>query len=332
MDFAELSALAGGHAEARAIQVALKLGVFEALAHEELDEQRLASAIGCATQPTGLLANALAAMELLEKQSARYRLTDAARRFLVESSDQYLGGMILFDEKLFETWGRLEETIRTGAPARMPDMFQERADETERFVRAMDSLVRARGDARHLGETLDLSGVAFMADLGGGPATYLLEFARRWPRLRTAVYDLPATLEVTRKLLAREPPDLRERISLINVNYLAQELPGGCDALFLSNIIHSENSATNRELMGKCYRALNSGGRLLIKDHVMNHDLTAPRAGAIFSLYLMLATWGRDYGFDEIAGWLAEAGFIAIEQQALPSPPFSSSLVIARRP
>ncbi len=112
MDFAELSALAGGHAEARAIQVALKLGIFEALAHEELDEQRLASAIGCAAQPTGLLANALAAMELLEKQSERYRLTGAARRFLVESSDQYLGGMILFDEKLFETWGRLEETIR----------------------------------------------------------------------------------------------------------------------------------------------------------------------------------------------------------------------------
>ena len=41
MDFSELADLAGAHAGARAIQVALKLGLFEALAARSLDAECL---------------------------------------------------------------------------------------------------------------------------------------------------------------------------------------------------------------------------------------------------------------------------------------------------
>lgn len=332
MDFAELAALAGGHAEARAVQVALKLGMFEELGGGERDQAALAAALRCEPRATGLLANALAALGLLHKSSGRYRLSDAARRFLVESSDQYLGGMILFDEALFATWARLEDSLRAGAPARTPDMFQERPDETERFVRAMDSLTRARGDARYLAAHLDLHDVRMIADLGGGPATYLAEFLGRWPGLRGAIYDLPATLEVTRRLLAERDPALLDRIELVPVDYLAEELPGPCDALFLSNIIHSEDVATNQALAGKCFRTLSAGGRVIVKDHIMNTDLTEPRAGAVFSLYLLLTTRGRDYSFEEVRGWLAAAGFAEATRHVLPSPPFTSSVVVAYKP
>jgi N-acetylglutamate synthase-like GNAT family acetyltransferase len=64
----------------------------------------------------------------------------------------------------------------------------------------------------------------------------------------------------------------------------------------------------------------------------MNRDLTEPAAGAVFSLYLLLTTRGRDYAFDETAGWLRAAGFIEIQMTALPSPPFTSSIVSARKP
>ena len=71
---------------------------------------------------------------------------------------------------------------------------------------------------------------------------------------------------------------------------------------------------------------------LIIKDHIMNADLTEPRAGAIFALYLLLATRGRDYSFDEVSAWLRAAGFVDIRLEVLPSPPFTSSMVIARKP
>jgi SAM-dependent methyltransferase len=332
MDFAELAALASGHAEARAIQTALKLGIFDILAPAPLDDAALAGAISTNRRATALIANAMVALELLDKRDGRYSLTDTSRRYLLRSSAEYLGGLILFDESIFETWAHLEQTIRSGAPARIPDMFQSRPEETERFIRAMDSLTRARGDPAYVAQRLDLSRVSLLADIGGGPGTYAVAMLHRWPHLRAAIYDLPATLEVARRILTEREPAALERIDLVRVDYLYDEIPGPCGALFMSNIIHNENETANAELFRNCFRALVPGGLMIIKDHIMNADLTAPRPGAIFALYLLLTTRGRDYSFDEVSRWLADAGFVDINHEELPSPPFTSSMVIARKP
>jgi hypothetical protein len=333
MNFSELLAISGAHAQARIIQVAVKLGVFEALADSDLDHRQLASRVSCEPRAVMLLANALVALGLLTIEAGRYRLGEAARRHLLEASDRYLGGMILFDEAIFPLWSRLEDSLKSGRSVREADMFQKHPEETERFIEAMDSLTRARGDARYLRDQLDFSGVSTLADLGGGPGTYVVEMLVRWPALRAAILDLPATLRVADRILARRcPASIRQRIELIECNYLSAELPGRWDAIFLSNIIHSENEETNRSLIAKCLRALNCGGRIVIKDHLMDRDLVRPRAGALFSLYLLLTTRGRDYAYDEVQGWLASAGFGEINHYDLPSPPFSSTLIQARKP
>lgn len=332
MDFADLAAIAGAHAEARAIQVAVKLGIFENLAAGSCDASSLASALCTDARATALLANALAAMGLLEVEEGRYALTAAARRFLTKSSPEYLGGLILFDEMIFPHWVRLEDSIRSGAPARSPDMFQSHPEDTERFIRAMDSLTRARGDAAWIVEHLDLAGIQTIADLAGGPGTYLAAILRKYPAMRGAIWDLPATLQVAGQILDEREHDLASRIDLIEVDYLKGALPGPVDAIFMSNVVHSENEGDNARVIAKCFDSLTPGGLIAIKDHVMNRELTEPRAGAVFALYLLLTTRGRDYSCDEIAGWLKAAGFIEIEMQTLPSPPFTSSLVTARKP
>jgi hypothetical protein len=331
MDFGRIAAMAGGHAEARAVQVALKIGLFEALGEVPRDAAALAAAISCDTRATMLLANALVALRLLNKTSGRYELAEASRTYLVESSPQYLGGMILFDTGLWDAWGRLEDTLRSGNPARLPDMFQTRPEETERFIRAMDSLVRARGDDRWMAKHLDLGFARTIVDLGGGPGTYLIELLRRWPRARGAIYDLPATLEVTRRLMVSHERSVIARIDLRAVDYNKDELPGPVDVIFMSNIVHSEDEAKNAALIAKCYCALETGGLLLIKDHIMDDELVEPAAGAVFALYLMLTTRGRDYSFTEVSRWLVAAGFTQIQNETLPSPPFTSSIVSARK-
>jgi SAM-dependent methyltransferase len=279
-----------------------------------------------------LLVNALVALELLRKDDNRFSLVEASRRYLVEASPEYLGGMILFDAGLWDVWGRLEESIRSGNPGRLPDMFQTRPEDTTRFIGAMDSLVRARGDAQWTAAHLDLSTVRTIVDLGGGPGTYLTAFLRRWPAARGALWDLKATLEVARAILTAREPWALPRIDLREVDYNATELPGPVDAVFLSNIIHSENEAANAALMHKCFRALSPGGQIILKDHIMNEALTEPPVGAVFALFMLLTTRGRDYSFGEVKGWLATAGFEQIQLEQLPSPPFNSSLVTARKP
>jgi len=331
MDFTRLAGLAGGHAEARAIQIALKLGLFEALKDGERDAPALARALGCDSRATMLLANAMVALEILMVSGRNYALTESSRRMLVESSPEYLGGMILFDGALWETWGRLEQSIRSGTPARAPNMYQSRPEETARFIRAMDSLVRARGDAIYAAEHLDLAFARAIVDLGGGPGTYLVELLRVNPQARGAIYDLRATLEVARRIIGEHAPWALERMDLRAFDYREGELPGPADVIFMSNIIHSEDQATNAALIGKCFRALNSDGMLVIKDHLMNPALTEPAAGAIFSLYLLLTTRGRDYSFNEVREWLRAAGFHDVRHDPLPTPPFTSSMVIGRK-
>jgi SAM-dependent methyltransferase len=332
MDFSTIAGMAGGHAEARAIQIALKIGLFERLGAGGLNADELATAIGGNPRATAILANALTAIGLLHKVEGRISLDSSTRRYLLESSPEYLGGMILFDAELWHEWGRLEDSIRSGNPARVPDMFQATPAATARFIRAMDSLVRARGDDRWTAEHLDLGSARSIADLGGGPGTYLIELLRRHPEMRGAIWDLPATLQVAKDLLTQREPELAARIELRAVDYLTSELPEPIDAIFMSNIIHSENEAVNAELIAKCFRALAPGGLIAIKDHIMNRALTEPAAGAVFSLYLLLTTHGRDYSFDETAGWLGAAGFIDVRMTTLPSPPFTSSIVTARKP
>ena len=92
----------------------------------------------------------MVALVLLTITDGRYRLAASGRRFMLKASPEYLGGMILFDEAIFPYWARLEDSVLSGLPARA-DMFQSRAEDTERFIRAMDSLTRARGDAARRG-------------------------------------------------------------------------------------------------------------------------------------------------------------------------------------
>ena len=55
------------------------------------------------------------------------------------------------------------------------------------------------------------------------------------------------------------------------------------------------------------------GGRLVIRDHVMNPNHTQPVSGAFFAVNMLVVTpGGNTYSFEEIKASLESAGFINI--------------------
>ncbi len=328
MDFSELERIAGGYAQARAIQVAVELGVFEALQHTRTASQ-LATTLACDFRAMELLLDALVSIGLLNKNDALYSLNDNASTFLVKDSPNYLGGMIAFDASLWDAWGRLAESIRTGRPARSPDMYQNDAQDTERFIAAMDSLVRARGDAEIVLKQLDLGRVKSMLDVGSGPATYPIEFCRRYSALKATIFDLPATLKVTDKFV--RDAGMRDRIQLVPGDYRTDNISGTYDLVFLSNIIHGEGDEDNARLMAKLHGCIEAGGRIVIKDHILDDSRTRPASGAVFALLMLLTTErGKCYSYTDVKTWLGNAGFKNIHELLLP-PPLTSSLVIGTK-
>jgi SAM-dependent methyltransferase len=330
MDFSELMALATGHVEARIVQCAVELGVFDALEAAPLGADAVAHTLKLEPRATLLFLNALSALQLLTKNSEAFSLTDAARRYLLRSSGQYVGGMLRFEASLWSSWEKLARAIRLGAPVRSADMYQNDQNETSIFIEAMDSLVNARGDADVVASAIDWNNVGALLDVGSGPATYPIALCARFTNLRVTIFDLPGTLEITARYVRRA--DMGQRIELIAGDYRRDPIPGAYDVAFLSNIIHGEGEEGNVNLIAKLANVLRPGGRIIIKDHVLDNSRTHPPVGAVFSLLMLLTTeHGRCYSFGETKTWLEHAGFKHIRQLNLP-PPLTSSLIIGEKP
>ena len=326
MDFTELMRLAGGHVEARLAQTALELAIFDALESSAATAEAVANRLKLEPMATELLLNSLASLELLHKHAEYFSLTEAAAKYLLKSSPQYLGAMIRFESSLWSCWEKLPEAIRSGQPVRPPNMYQDDPTETEIFIKAMDSLVKARGDAEVVANAIDWSGMTELLDIGSGPASYPIAFCERFPNLHAKIFDLPGTLAITERYV-REA-GMTERIRLIAGDYRKDPIPGDYNIIFLSNIIHGESFEINRSLIRKLVSNLKLGGQIVVKDHILDDSRTTPPVGAIFSLLMLLTTEsGRCYSFNEIKSWMEHAGLSRVQRLDLPAP-LTSSLVI----
>ena len=325
-DFQFINSISGGFVQSRILQVAIKLGIFDTINKRRVSSINIAKILKLNPRATEIFLNALVAMRLLSKMNGEYLNTELSSKYLEKKSPIYFGDMILFEHNLWDIWWKLEESLRTGKPSRTPDMFQGDKKETERFIMAMHSLVKSRGDAWIMNEIIDLSWAKTMIDIGSGPGSYPIEFLKKYPDLKVTIYDLPGTIRVTKRVLETE--GMLGKMELIEGDYKKNKLPKGFDIAFLSNIIHSEVEQTNKQLMKDIYKILNPGGKIIIKDHIMDEDLTRPGFGAIFSINMLLSTRGRDYSLKEIRSWLKDTDFIRIKRIKLPKP-LNSSLVIA---
>ena len=263
MDFTELMRLAGGHVEARLIQAAVELAIFDALENSAGSAETVANRLKLEPKATELLLNALASLELLRKRAEYFSLTEAAAKYLLKSSPQYVGAMIRFESALWTCWEKLPEAIRSGQPVRPPNMYQGQAAETEIFINAMDSLVKARGDAAVTANAIDWSGIVELLDVGSGPATYPIALCQCFPKLRATIFELPGTLAISERYV-REAA-MAERIRLIAGDYRKEPIPGAYDVIFLSNIIHGESFESNRSLIRKLVSNLQPAAKLSLK-------------------------------------------------------------------
>jgi hypothetical protein len=84
--------------------------------------------------------------------------------------------------------------------------------------------------------------------------------------------------------------------------------------VWLSAIIHQNSRDQNRALYRRIAQAVQPGGRLLIRDVVLEQSRTAPLAGALFAVNMLVATQGGNaYTLSEIRDDLASEGFVDVE-------------------
>lgn len=295
--------------ESRILLTGAELDIFTTLSEHPLSALETAQKTGYHLRPLTILLDALTAMGLIAKENDRYRTEPSLAPLLSSSSPKSVLPMIRHAASIWKNWSNLSEIVReTGGPAQ-PSATLEDEDAQRAFIGAMH--VVGAPQAAGVVAAIDSSGARAVIDVGGGSGTYTLAFLEANPNLRATLFDKPFVVELARTRF--QAAGVLDRVALAPGDFYQDELPLGHDLAFVSAIIHMNSPEQNLDLYKKVYAALDPGGRIVIRDHVMNPDRTAPKAGAIFAVNMLCATpGGGTYTYEDIRTGLLQAGFTAI--------------------
>jgi precorrin-6B methylase 2 len=302
----ELVELVRGFQPACVIIAAAELDVFTLLHDTPTDAAGLAARLHGDPRATAVLLDALAALGLLTKQNDRYAAPDNVAAVLSEGGSHSMLGMTRHMGTCLRRWDQLARVVLTGRPAeRRPGLHGPEGD-TAAFIRAMHEISEpvAAGLIASLGP-LQFNHVL---DLGGASGTWTIPLLRQNPRAKATIFDLPDVLPMTARLM--EKVGLADRVRLAAGDFYADPLPAGADLAWVSAIVHQNSREQNRAMFAKIQAALVPGGRILIRDIVMDASRTRPVMGALFAVNMLVATTaGGTFTFEELQGDLQAAGF-----------------------
>ncbi len=313
---------------ARAIMVATKLGLFEALAGGPLSSDAVATRCGTSPAATPKLLNALVACGYLRGATGEYALTSRARTWLLADSPQSVRDKVLFE---FFEWSMVEGTeafVRTG---RAHDLHLSGDDERwGAYQRAMRVLSRLAAP-EIVRRTPLPRGATRMLDIGGSHGFIPVAMCRRHQALSAVVLDLPAAVRHAAPLLEAEGMGTRvvHREGDARVDDLGT---AEWDLVYISQLLHHFDEATNRTLMQRVARALKPGGYMAVVELVRP---AAPggsgQVGALLDLYFALTSQSGTWSSGEIASWQRDAGLVPWRPITLRTVPGAAELVARKR-
>jgi predicted O-methyltransferase YrrM len=288
----------------------------------------VAAETGTAVRPTDLLLRACVGLGLLERTPDGFRNAPAAETFLVPGKPTYLGEALRYSDDLYATWGRLEQALRTDAPALDAEVYLGRDEaQTRHFVRGMHN--RALAVGRALVGLVDLSGRSRMLDVGGGPGTYSALFVARYPGLRSVVLDLPDVVAIAREIVAEM--GAADRVGTLAGSYYDTGFPPGQDVVLISGVFHRETAETCRDLIRRGRDALVPGGLLVVSDVMTDASGVEPPFATLFGLNMLLtAPHGGVHRDADVAEWMREAGLDGVEATPFP-PPMPHRVVLGHK-
>ena len=233
---------------------------------------QVARAMKWSVRGTALVLDALAGLGFLEKDGAGYRNTAMSSAHLVPGRPAYLGHFLNHTRRAWSSWERLPEWLRAGDGGRRGH-HRALSDEWRDYVLGMDEL--ARLNASGVAASVDLHGHRHLLDLGAGLGAYGTAFLDAWPELQVTFFDLRHVIAWARDRGLR--PDLAPRGAWVAGDFLKDGLGSGYDAVFIGNVLHGLSEEENRNLLRKCFRALQPGGQLIIKDFLLDPGKPWPR-------------------------------------------------------
>lgn len=173
--------------------------------------------------------------------------------------------------------------------------------QTERFLEMLYRL--SDGPARSTFRWLhgDLPERGSVLDLGGGHGRYARAFADAG--YVTTIFDQPEVVALARKRHG-------DAISYLTGDFhIVDSFGGPYDLVMLCNIVHGESAAANASIIARAAKSLRPGGRIAVRDMLLDDQLQNPPSGVFFNLTMLLYTdHGAVPSVGEVRVWFEKAG------------------------
>ena len=273
--FVKLNNLSWGYRAASVLHTANKLDIFTILSGKEMSVEQICQRTRSNPEMTEKLLIACVAMGLLEKESNQYKNTELSQLYLVRDQKLYQGDIIAHSASVWDFWGALAGHVVSGTEpvAIKPENYKS-------FIMGMHNIAAA-GRAQLFIDSVNLTSRKKLFDVGGGPGTYSIAACKHYRELKAVVFDIPETIAIAEKLIAKE--GMQDRVSVQEGNWETDSFGQDNDVVLLSNVLHGSGSGAAMKL-SKAYDSLIGGGLLVIQEFLLNDQKTGPLIPALFNI------------------------------------------------
>jgi hypothetical protein len=310
---------------AKALLSAVELGLFSGLSKGPLTADELTARLKLHPRSAVDFFDALVALGLLEREEGKYHNAPDCDHFLVSGKTSYLGGLLeMANERLYPFWGNLTEGLRTGEPQNEvksdgAGLFETLYGDPERlrsFLGAMTGL--SLGASMAIAQKFPWSNYKTLADIGGAQGGLLVQVCRAHPHLTGINFDLPVVGPIFDDYVKEN--GLEDRLRFVPGNFFEEDLPQA-DVITMGHILHDWNLDQKRMLLEKAFRALPTGGALIVFEALIDDERKQNVFGLLMSLNMLIETpGGFDYTGRDCTGWMRDVGFRDIRVEHLVGP------------
>lgn len=300
----------GGHV-AGAVACLAQLGIPDLVDSVPKSAEELASQIGADPQALYRLMRATASVGVLaEGPDGKFSQTPMSTVLRSNATPSLRSFAIMGGREWHARgWSQLEYCVRTGKQAlekiygaHIFDFLKQHPAEGQIFHDAMTELSMIDGPA--VAEAYDFEGIHSIVDVAGGHGFLLATILERNPHVRGMLYEVPHVVEGA----ANGPlKPLMERCTLASGDMFSS-VPAGADAYVMKHIIHDWPDDLCIQLLKACRKGVNSGGRLLVIDSVIQpgNDFSS---GKFLDLQMLIFPGGCERTEKQFRDLLAAAGW-----------------------
>ncbi|MFO7604650.1 MAG: methyltransferase [Gammaproteobacteria bacterium] len=310
--------------KSRALYVATRLGLADALGDTQKDTREIAAALHLYEDPLYRLLRMLTTMGIFEETSPRVFRNSATSAYLRADNPKNVRALILMHNAppMTRPWMEpLEECLRSGEvpfqQANGAELFaymdQDR-DFDLLFSQAMDAVENLTGNA-YL-DDFNWAAFARIIDVGGSAGSKSLAILTRHPTLKAVVFDRPQIIDAARAALPGKVAEaIRSRIEFQSGD-MFEQLPAAQSDLDLYMFFALFHGMNDEEALRVLHNLRAAFGRyrpsVLMVDSVAE-DMHINATVAAFDMQMLIGTRGRERTYDEWQRLLEDSGFEIVE-------------------